>query len=369
MSDFIPVNTPLIEGNEIKYVTEALSTGWISSEGPFVKEFESKFANFCDRKFGSSVTNGTDALLLALMAIGIKKGDEVIMPSFTIISCAQTVVQLGGIPVFVDCDADTYNMRADQVEEKISSKTKAIMGVHIYGLTCDMDVLTELGKKHNLFVIEDAAEAHGQTYKGKKCGSLGDISTFSFYANKHITTGEGGMVVTDNQELFDKCQYYKNLCFTRERRFVHTELGHNMRMTNIQAAIGLAQLEQIDKFIEIKKEMGKFYSEKLAGLKNYTLPKERNEFSENHYWVYPLVSKDLKATEIMSKLGKRGIGTRPFFYPLHKQPVFEIYEHLKGQSLPITESIAEMGFYIPSGLSLTTDQRQRVCDILLEELS
>jgi perosamine synthetase len=253
---FIPVNEPLLNGNEKKYLCECIDSGWISSEGPFVTEFEEKMSSAVGRKYGIAVTNGTAALEIAVRALGIEKNDEVIMPTFTIISCAEAVTRVGAKPILVDSDPVTWNMCVEQIEEKITERTKAIMVVHIYGLPVDMDIVLALAKKYNLKVIEDAAEMHGQTYKGIHCGKFGDISTFSFYPNKHITTGEGGMIVTDNEVLAQRCRELRNLCFKKDLRYVHYELSGNYRFTNIQAAIGLAQLERLSEFVEKKKKNG-----------------------------------------------------------------------------------------------------------------
>ena len=260
---FIPVNEPLLDGNEKKYLCECIDTGWISSEGPFVKEFEQKMGVSVGRKYGIAVSNGTAALEVAAQALGIGHGDEVIMPTFTIISCAMAITKLGGVPVLIDSDPHTWNMNVDEIEAKITDKTKAIMIVHIYGLPVDVDAILKLAKKYRLKVIEDAAEMHGQNYRGKPCGSFGDISTFSFYPNKHITTGEGGMVMTDNEELAERCRSLRNLCFRKDIRYVHDEISDNYRFTNLQAAVGLAQLERLEEFVARKRKMGKFYTEHL----------------------------------------------------------------------------------------------------------
>lgn len=252
--DFIPVNEPLLNGNEKKYLCECIDTGWISSEGPFVKEFEEKMSATTDRKYGIAVSNGTAALEVAVQALGIKEGDEVIMPAFTIISCAMAVTKVGAIPVLVDSDMHTWNMDVDEIESKVTSRTKAIMMVHLYGLPAEVDKILVLAKKYNLKVIEDAAEMHGQTYYGRPCGSFGDISTFSFYPNKHITTGEGGMVVTNDEELAERCRMIRNLCFRKDVRYLHDEISDNYRFTNLQAAVGLAQLERLSEFVTKKEK-------------------------------------------------------------------------------------------------------------------
>jgi perosamine synthetase len=268
----IPVNEPLLNGNEKKYLNQCIDTGWISSEGPFVEQLEQKFAARVGRKYGIAVSNGSVALDAAVAALEIGKGDEVILPTFTIISCAAAIVRAGAIPVVVDCDRNTWNMDVSQIEAKITSRTKAIMVVHIYGLPVDMEPVLALADKYGLYVIEDAAEVHGQTYKGIPCGSFGNISTFSFYPNKHITTGEGGMLLTDDEQLAQRCRSLRNLCFQPQKRFVHEELGWNMRMSNLQAAIGVAQLERLDEFIARKRRMGQVYTELLAGFLVYNYP-------------------------------------------------------------------------------------------------
>jgi len=358
----IPVNEPLLGNKEIEYVLECLKTGWISSEGPFIKKFEESFASYIGKKYGIAVSNGTAALEIAVKALGLKEGDEIIMPTFTIISCAQAVVKAGLKPVLVDSDYRTFNMLTSEVEKKITYKTKAIMVVHIYGLPVDIDPIVDIARKYNLLIIEDAAEVIGQTYKGRMCGSLGDIAVFSFYPNKHITTGEGGMILIDDERLYDKCRALRNLCFSTkpEERFIHEELGWNYRMTNFQAALGLAQLEKIEEHIEKKDGIGQLYNELLKDLEDLCfLPLEETEYSKNIYWVYTLVLKDnfpYNAREVMQKLNKKGIGTRPFFYPMHMQPVFKKIGLFGGEKYPNAEKLYERGFYIPSGLGLTEEQ-------------
>ncbi|MHB1274329.1 MAG: DegT/DnrJ/EryC1/StrS family aminotransferase [Candidatus Humimicrobiaceae bacterium] len=364
---FIPVNEPLLTGNEKKYLIQCIETGWISSEGDFVKQFEEKFAKKVKRKYAISVTNGSAALDAAVAAINVRKNDEVIMPAFTIISCGAAIVRAGAKPVLIDCDPYDFNMKVSDIESRITSKTRAIMVVHIYGLPVDMDPLLELAKKYNLKVIEDAAEMHGQEYKGKPCGSFGDISTFSFYPNKLVTTGEGGMIVTDNEEIAEKCRNLRNLYFDKDRRYIHADLGWNLRMTNIQAALGLAQLEQLDKFILKKRWMGKLYTELLLNVKNIQLPIGKKDYAENIYWVYPIVLKkdtELNAIEAIQILKSNNIGARHFFWPMHKQPVFLKMDLFKDENYPESENLAEKGFYIPSGLALEEEQIIRVAEVI-----
>jgi len=361
--NLIPVNEPLLNGNEKKYLIECIDTGWISSEGPFVKEFEKKMSATVDRKYGIAVSNGTAALEIAAQALGIEAGDEVIMPTFTIISCAMAVTKLGAIPVLVDSDLYTWNMNVHEIEDKITPKTKAIMMVHLYGLPVEVDQILALAKKYNLKVIEDAAEMHGQSYKEKPCGSFGDISIFSFYPNKHITTGEGGMVVTDDEELAERCKMLRNLCFRKDVRYVHDEISDNYRFTNLQAAVGLAQLERLDEFVEKKRQMGRYYTERLRDINGLILPIEKTEYADNIYWVYGLLlDKNIQTDNraIQELLSKEGIGSRTFFWCMHEQPIYQKQGLFNNESYPNAEYLARKGFYIPSGLALTEEQMDKV---------
>lgn len=364
----IPVNTPLLSGNEKKYINECIDTGWISSEGPFIQKFEQQFSSYVDRDYGIAVSNGSAALDIAVKALGIGKGDEVILPTFTIISPAQSIVTAGATPVLVDSNPLTWNMDVDQIESKITTKTKAILVVHIYGLPVDMDPVLQLCSKYNLFLIEDAAEMHGQTYKGKKCGSFGDISIFSFYPNKHITTGEGGMIVTNEESLFFKCQKLRNLAFEPQgRRFVHNEIGWNYRMTNMQAAIGLAQLEKIEFHIKRKREIGAQYNKGFSSLSKFKLPLDETEFAKNIYWVYGLIAESpTQQEEMVNYLSKHNIGSRPFFWCMHEQPVFKSMGIFSNERFPVAENIARNGLYIPSGLGLKNDEIEYVIEKILK---
>jgi len=358
---FIAVNEPLLDGNERKYLLECLDTGWISSEGPFVERFEHEFAARIGRKHGIAVSNGSVALDAAVAALDIGPGDEVIMPSFTIISCAAAVARAGAQPVLVDSDPATWNMDVGQIEAKITPRTRAIMPVHIYGLPVDMDPLLALADKHVLAVIEDAAEMHGQTYNGRPCGSLGTLSTFSFYPNKHITTGEGGMILTDDDALAERCRRLRNLCFQPGRRFVHDELGWNLRMTNLQAALGVAQLETLDAHVAIKRNMGRRYNALLDGTPGLELPPASTPFADSVYWVYGLLLADtvpFDAAEMMQRLTVHKVGTRPFFWPMHEQPVFRKRGWFAGEQYPVAERLARRGFYLPSGMALAEAQQQ-----------
>jgi perosamine synthetase len=365
----IPVSEPLLDGNERRYVTECLDTGWISSEGPFVRKFEEQFAKRVRRKHGIAVCNGSAALEAAVVALGIGRGDEVILPSFTIISCAAAIVRSGAKPVLVDSDPVTWNLNPNNLEPLISERTKAIMVVHVYGLPADMDPILALANRHGLHVIEDAAEMHGQTYCGKPCGSFGSISTFSFYPNKNVTTGEGGIIVTDHDGLAERCRGLRNLCFQRSKRFVHEELGWNMRMSNLNAALGLAQLERLDEFVARKRHIGAQYNRLLADIDGVQLPVPRIDYAENIYWVYGIVLEDgltAGVDEIKAHLADRGIETRPFFWPMHRQPVFHRMGMFAGVTCPVAERLGQRGFYLPSGLTLKDDQIEYVAETLRE---
>ena len=367
----IPVNSPLLAGNEKKYLNECIDTGWISSEGPFIKKFENNMASYIGRKYATACSNGSAAIDIAVRALELKAGDEVIMPTFTIISCAQSLVNHGVIPVLIDSDYRTFNINVEEIESKITSKTKAIMIVHIFGLTTDIDPLIAIAKKHNLKIIEDAAEVIGQNYKGQKCGSFGDISTFSFYSNKHITTGEGGMVLTDDKNLDDRAKSLRNLCFTNDR-FVHEEIGFNYRLTNMQAALGVAQLEQIEDIIIKKRWIGNIYNELLKDLDMINLPLSKTNYCENIYWVYAITLKDncvKTVKQVMNELNELEIGTRPFFFPMHKQPIFKKKGLFLDEMLPNSEKLYQKGFYIPSGLALTEDQLKEVSSALHKVLN
>ncbi|MFG0255617.1 MAG: DegT/DnrJ/EryC1/StrS family aminotransferase [Rhodopirellula sp. JB053] len=363
----IPVNTPLLDGNEKAYLAECIETGWISSEGPFVKRFEDEFAHAVGRQHAIACANGSGALDIAVAAAGIGPGDEVVMPTFTIISPAASVVRAGGTPVLVDCSSETWNMDVAQIERRITPATKAILVVHIYGLPVDMTGVLEIARRHNLVVIEDAAEMHGQYVHDRPCGSFGLISTFSFYPNKHVTCGEGGMVVTDDEVIAEKCRGYRNLCFQAKRRFVHEELGWNYRMTNMQAAVGLAQLEKLQSHVIRKRQIGERYLNRLEGTPGIVLPPTEAGYAKSIFWVFGLLVEEghpLSSGDVMKALGERKIGTRPFFYPMHQQPVFQKQGLFVNESYPVAEALSQHGFYVPSGLGLTDNQIDEVADAL-----
>lgn len=376
----IPVNEPLLGERELEYVTECVRGGWVSSAGRFIEEFEQGWAAYCGRRYGVALCNGTAALQVAVAALNLQPGDEVIMPTFTIISCAQAVVYAGGVPVLVDSDPHTHCMDVNQIPAKIGPRTRAIMAVHIYGHPVDMDPVLELAEKHGLAVIEDAAEAHGAEYLSgrdgphpthQRCGSFGALSCFSFYANKLITTGEGGMVLTDDPELAAKASSLRNLCFQPGRRFYHEELGFNFRMTNLQAALGLAQLERMDQIVARKRWMGTEYTRRLQGVPGLELPVEE-PWARSVYWMYGVVVSEetgMDAPEFSRRLAERGVETRPFFLGMHEQPVFQRRGLFQGESYPVAERIARQGLYLPSGLALTDEQLAYVAEAVLEVLT
>jgi perosamine synthetase len=367
----IPVNEPRLDGNEKAYLAQCIDTGWISSEGPFITQLESGIAQCLSRKHAVAVCNGTAALELAVAALGLGPGDEVILPTFTIISCAGAVVRAGATPVLIDSDPDTWNMDVSKIEEKITPRTRAIMVVHIYGLPVDMDPIFALAQKYGLKVIEDAAEVIGQTYRGRPCGSFGDISILSLYPNKHITTGEGGMVLMDDALLFERCRSMRNLCF-QKRRYVHEELGWNFRMSNLQAAVGVAQLERLDAFVLRKRAIGARYTGQMKDFEQFGLPVVATEYADNIYWVYGIVLGEelpFEADEAVARLARAGVGSRPFFWPMHEQPVFRKMGLFANESYPVSERLARRGLYLPSGLALTDEQIDRVVDVCRDVLT
>jgi perosamine synthetase len=359
----IPVNKPHISKNALKYVSDCVKTGWISSSGGYIKTFEEKFAKFVGTKHAITTTSGTTALHLALLAMDIKRGDEVILPSHTMMASAAAVVYTGATPVLVDAERDTWNMDVRQIEPKISKKTKAIMPVHIYGLPVDMNPILALAKKYKLYVVEDAAESTGAKYKGKMTGAIGNTGCFSFYANKIITTGEGGMVVTNSDKLAKSARLLKDLAHSPARRFLHNEIGYNYRMTNMQAALGVAQLEEVKAYIKKKERMAFLYNEKLSKIEGLSLPVE-NKGSTNVYWMYGVLVENSFGTtrdKFRKRLFEKGVDTRTFFVPMHRQPALKKLGLFRNEKYPISDEIGRKGLYLPSGLAITEKQIKTVC--------
>ncbi len=362
----IPVCEPYLSGNEFAYVADCLKSNWISSSGKYIGEFEQKFASYCGSRYGVSTTSGTTALHLALASLGIGQGDEVIVPAFTMIAPVFAILYVGAKPVLVDCERETWNMDVAQIERKITPRTRAILPVHIYGHPCDMDPILDIARRHHLYVIEDAAEAHGAEYKGRRVGGIGDVACFSFYANKIITTGEGGMLVTSREDVADRARRLKDQAYSREKRFLHTDLGFNYRMTNIQAAIGLAQLEKIDQLVEMRRKNARLYGRLLSGVKGIGLPVEK-KWAKNVYWMYCILVEDgfgMSRDELQARLREKGVDTRAFFFPMHQQPVFLNLGLFQGESYPVSEDISKRGMYLPSGSGLREEEIGQVCAAL-----
>jgi perosamine synthetase len=373
----IPVNEPLLGEEELAAVADCMRTGWISSAGRYIEEFERAWARECGVEHGVAVANGTAALQIAVHALGLQPRDEVILPSFTIISCAMAVVRCGLVPILVDSDPATWGMDVSSLSRLMTPRTRAILPVHMYGHPVDMDPVTRLAREYGLLVVEDAAEVHGAEYLSghetptstwKRCGGLGDLATFSFYANKLITTGEGGMVVTSNAELAERARSLRNLCFQAPRRFYHTELGYNFRMTNIQAAIGAAQVRRLPEIVSRKREIARRYTERLRPLGWLELPQEK-PWARSVYWVYGVVISDkvaMDAQALATRLYSEGVETRPFFLGMHEQPVFHkmgLFRDAAGR-FPVCERIARRGLYLPAGLAISNEQIDEVCDVL-----
>ncbi len=361
----IPVNTPVIPSEAKIFVNDCLDTGWISSTGSYLQRFEKKFAKYVNRKHAIAVSNGTVSLHVALAALGIGPGDEVIVPAFTIISCLNAILYTGAIPVIVDVEPDIYTLDPKQLEKAYSLRTKAIMPVHIYGHPADMDPIIKFAEKHNLYIIEDAAETHGALYKEKICGSFGEISSFSFYANKLITTGEGGMVVTDDDKLAEAVRGLQNLCHLPDQRFHHETLGFNYRLTNVQAAIGCAQLLHAEEFLNRKRKMGKLYDEGFADIPGIEITKIRS-WAKSSYWMYPVritEESGMSCKEFQAKLKEKGVDSRTFFWPLSKQPMLKDFD-VKVLPCPVSEKLACEGCYLPSGLALTELEINKVIKII-----
>jgi perosamine synthetase len=374
----IPVSAPLLDGNEKRYLAECIDSGWISSEGPFVARFEQAMAAGLGRAGGVAVCNGTAALEAGLFALGVRAGDEVVMPSFTIISCALAALRLGARPVLVDIDPENWCMDVTQVAARLSSRTRVVMPVHIYGHSVDMDPLLALRERHGFRILEDAAEVHGAAYFSRalgdrwvKCGAIGDAAATSFYANKIVTTGEGGMVLADDEGILERARSYRNLCFRPEKRFYHTELGYNFRMTNLQAALGLAQVERLEEFVRIKLRLAACYRRLLEGIGGLRFMSVR-PWARSVYWVYAVEldpATGLDAATVMERLRQRGVGTRPFFLGLHEQPVLRDLGLFAGESYPHTEKASRLGFYLPGGLTLDEGTVEQVVGALREALA
>lgn len=364
----IPVASPLYVGKEKQYLLECIESGWLSGEGPYVKRFEEAFAHWLGVESAATVCNGSFALDIAFAALRLEPGSEVILPSFTIISCAAAIVRGGLVPVCVDCDPVTFNMTPEGIRRAITTKTKAILLVHTYGLPAHAEEIVAIAQSHNLIIVEDCAEIVGQTYKGRLCGTFGDIATFSFYANKHISTGEGGMVTTNNRIYGERVRALKNFVFGKgSHRFHHEDLGWNCRMGNMQAAVGLAQLEMLDSHLIRKREVGGRYNSLFEGVKGIQLPLAKTDYATNIYWVYPIVLNESVGFDAHTAIARcEGVGVmcRPLFFGMHEQPVFRKRDMFKGVSLPTTERLSRRGFYIPMGPNITEAEQAHVAQTI-----
>ncbi len=363
--ELIKVCEPDLKDKELDNVIECVKSGWVSSQGKYVTDLEQRFAEYCGSQYAVSVTNGTHALHLPLAAIDIQPGDEVIIPTFTMIATANAVRYLGGIPVFVDARPDTWCIDETQIEAAITAKTKAIIVVHIYGNMTEMDTVIRIAKKHNLWLIEDAAEAHGAVYKGKKAGSIGDIGSFSFYANKMMTTGEGGIVITNNKELYALMYKLHNHAFADDIHFWHEYLGYNYRMTNLQAAVGCAQLERIDKHVDQRRQNAVLYMTLMKNLPGIQFPVEHNN-TQNTYWMFGIVLQKefpLSRDALREYLAQHGIETRTFFIPMHFQPIY-FTDQKTAEKFPVANALCRNGLYLPSASTLSEKQIRFVCSVI-----
>jgi perosamine synthetase len=363
----IPIAEPDIGEDELEKVIEAVKSGWVSSKGPFIEEFEDKFAKYIGLKHGVATSNGTAALHLALVALNIKRGDEVIIPTLTFASVANAVIYTGAKPVFVDSHPDYWCINPNELEETITGKTKAIIPVHLYGHPCDMDPIMKIAKKYNLYVIEDCAEAHGAEYKGQKVGTFGDVACFSFYGNKIITTGEGGMCLTNNDELAQKIRMLRDHGMSFDKRYWHEVVGFNYRMTNLQAALGVAQLEKISKFIKRKREIAKLYDSFLSSIEGLVLHPEMS-WAKNVYWLYSILINEEKfganRDYLMVKMAENGIETRRFFYPIHLMPPYKKY--VSRYDFNIADELSARGINLPSSIKLTEENIKEIANIVME---
>lgn len=366
---FIPVCEPTLDGKELEYVTEALRTGWISSSGKYVAEFEEAFAKYCGVRHAVAVANGTVALHLALVALGVRPGDEVILPDFTMIASAFAVCYTGATPVFADADRATWNVSPAAIAAKVTPRTKAIMPVHIFGNPCDMGAIRDIAARHGLLVIEDAAEAHGAEFRGRRAGALSDIAAFSFFANKNLTTGEGGMVVTDNDDLARVARYHKNLCFPLDspRTYLHEDIGFNYRISNLHAAIGLAQTERADDYRDMRVRNGQLYRQLLAAIPGIIQQREQPD-GASVFWMNGLVVEPetygRNRDELTAHLRDQGIDTRLFFNGMHRQPALRKFGCNCSGEYPVSDWLADNGFYLPSASSLTAPDIERICNII-----
>lgn len=358
----LPIAEPTLGDKELQYVSECILTGWISSAGKFVSRFEESMANFCGTKYSIATSTGTSALHLSLLALGVGPGDEVIVPSLTFIATANAVTYTGAKPVFVDSEPETWNINPSKIEEAITSHTKAIIPVHLYGHPADMDPILEIASQHGLAVIEDAAEAHGARYKDRCVGSIGDIGIFSFYGNKIVTTGEGGMIVTDKSDLAEKMRILRDHGMSKKQRYWHTSIGYNYRLTNLQAAVGVAQMEKIDNILAVKHHIAQMYNEGLRDVQGICLP-PKAWWASSVCWLYTILIENADRSDVIKKLQNSDIETRPLFIPVHAQPIYNT-----GQTLPVAEHLSKVGLSLPSAAGLSDKDIHHVINTLLSAI-
>lgn len=362
MTLLFPVSRPSIGEKEIAYVTDAIQSGWVSSLGPYIERFESRFAEFVGTRYALTASNGTAGLHLALLAAGIRAGDEVIVPDLTFIATANAVTYIGATPVLVDIDADTLCISPEAIERALTPRTRAVIPVHLYGHPADMDAINAIAEAHDLVVIEDAAEAHGAAYKGRRVGGLGTCGVFSFYGNKVITSGEGGMITTDDETLHKTAKLLRDHAMSPTRRYWHEEVGFNYRMTNLQAALGVAQLERVHEFIQRRREIMDWYREGLSGQSRLRL-NHQAAWAESVYWMYCLevdgMSDDVRLS-FMSRLREKGVDSRPYFYPISDMPIYPVAD------TPVAHAVSQRGINLPSFVGLTREDVHFICRQVVE---
>jgi len=358
----IPVSEVNLGPLERKYVLDCLESGWVSSIGQYLARFEEGFSRYCGVRYGVATSNGTTALHLALVTLGIGRGDEVIVPTFTFVATANAVAYTGATPVFVDSDAETWNLDPSRIEAALTPRTKAILPVHVYGHPVDMDPLLDIARRHNLYVVEDGAEAHGAEYKGRRVGSLGHLACFSFYGNKIITTGEGGMLVTDDAAWAERAAWLRDHAMDKDKRYWHPTIGYNYRLTNLQAALGVAQLERLDEFVAIKRRSAALYRQYLADVPGLTLSPEK-AWARSVFWMYSILVDapryGMDRDQLAAWLRQNGVDSRPFFHPLHTLPPYRS----DGQ-FPVAESLSARGLNLPSATTLRLEQIRHIADLI-----
>ncbi len=367
--DFIPISKAVLTGNELAYVTDCVQSTWVSSVGRYLTAFEDAFAKFCGTEHAVACSNGTTALHLALLALGVKAGDEVLVPTLTYVATANAVVYCGGRPVFVDGEPDTWNMDPARIEALITPRTKGIIVVHLFGHPVDMDPILEIARRRGLFVLEDAAEAHGAVYKGRRVGSIGEMATFSFFGNKIITTGEGGMITTNDRALADECRRLRNHGMDPKRKYWFATVGFNYRLTNMAAALGLAQLEKIDWHLEQRQDIARWYREFLAAVPGLAWQPEK-AWARHVWWLFTVVldeSIPLGRFDVLAGLKERGIEGRQIVYPIHELPPYQDASH--AGRFPVAERVVNRGVHLPTWSGLTREQVRYVCDSFLECLA